>query len=257
MKQFFEQVEKAIQTFFEDSIRILPTEISKKNIVLDIVHQITEILFKYIQNKQPVPTSFEIFVHPDDVEKEFKNPAWIEEITHGIKETAVDTGVFLSEPLSLLLKPTRDVSPGEVLVQELVFDEKIEQTAVMELNPEQPDVFNNAPTAFLILPDKHSFNLQGKMIQIGRKKENDLVIDLPSISRQHAQIRLIRGKYVLFDLGSTGGTMINDQKIDKAILKPGDVIKLADYAFIYGEEGDEKTTPHDPTEELPKIVNKE
>ncbi len=219
MKQFFEQVEKAIQTFFEDSIRILPTNISKKGFVLDIVHQITEILFRYIQHNQPVPTHFEILIHPDDLENEFNNPTWIEEITHGIKETAVDTGVILSEPLSLLLKPTREVSPGEVLVQELVFEEKIEQTAVMEINAEQPHVFKAAPKAFLILPDKQSFNLQGKMIQIGRKKENDLVIDHPSISRQHAQIRLIREKYVIFDLGSTGGTMINEQKIDKAILK--------------------------------------
>jgi hypothetical protein len=257
MKQFFEQVEKAIQTFFEDSIRILPSNISKKRLVHEIVRQITEILFQYIQNNQPVPTHFEILIHPDDLENEFNNPNWIEGITHGIKETAVDTGVILSAPLSLLLKPTREVSPGEVLVQELVYDDKIEQTAVIELNTKQPDVFQNAPKAFLILPDKHSFNLQGKMVQIGRKKENDLVIDHPSISRNHAQIRLIRGKYVIFDLGSTGGTMVNSLKINKAILKPGDVISLADYAFIYGEEGDGKTTPHDPTTELPKIVNKE
>lgn len=257
MKQFFEQVEKAIQTFFEDSIRILPTDISKKSIVLDIVHQITEILFQYIQIDQPVPTHFEILVHPEDLEKEFHDPSWIEEITHGIKETAVDTGFYLSNPLSLQLKPTREIPRGKVEVQELIFDAEIEQTAVLVLDQNQPELIKSAPAAFLILPDQHSFPLQGKMVQIGRKKENDLVIEHSSISRNHAQIRLIRGKYVLFDLGSTGGTMVNDQKIDKIILKPGDVITLADYAFIYGEEGDGKTTPHDPTTELPKIVNKQ
>ncbi len=257
MKQIFEQVEKAIQSFFEDSIRIIPAHIAKKNIVLDIVHQITEILFQYIQNQQPVPTYFEILIHPDDLEKEFNNPNWIKEITQSIKETAVDTGIFLSDKLTLQLKPSYEATHGKVTVQELVFAEEIEQTAVMVLNKQAPAARTSAPKAFLILPDQHSFTLHGKMIQIGRKKENDLIIEHPSISRNHAQIRLIRGSYVLFDLGSTGGTRVNDQKIDKAVLKPGDVITLADYAFIYGEEGDGKTTPHDPTTELPKIVKKQ
>jgi pSer/pThr/pTyr-binding forkhead associated (FHA) protein len=58
----------------------------------------------------------------------------------------------------------------------------------------------------------------------------------PRVSRAHAQIRAIRGQYVLFDLNSTGGTMVNGRRVHQCALKPGDVISLSGVPLIYGEE---------------------
>ena len=50
--------------------------------------------------------------------------------------------------------------------------------------------------------------------RIGRDSENDLVFENLSISRRHAQIeRASDGTYYLKDLGSTNGTLVNDQRL--------------------------------------------
>jgi pSer/pThr/pTyr-binding forkhead associated (FHA) protein len=78
--------------------------------------------------------------------------------------------------------------------------------------------------------------LLDRVVNIGRRLGNHIVIDDPRVSRSHAQIRALRGRYVLFDLNSTGGTFINGQRIKQHSLKPGDVISLAGYTIIYGED---------------------
>ena len=74
------------------------------------------------------------------------------------------------------------------------------------------------------------------VINLGRRHDNQIVIDDPRVSRSHAQLRAIRGHYLLFDLNSTGGTFINGIQITQLALKPGDVISLAGVQLIYGEE---------------------
>jgi pSer/pThr/pTyr-binding forkhead associated (FHA) protein len=74
------------------------------------------------------------------------------------------------------------------------------------------------------------------VINIGRRVDNDLVIDDERISRVHAQLRAIKGRYVLFDLDSRGGTFVNDQRIHQSVLYPGDVISLAGVPLVFGQE---------------------
>jgi pSer/pThr/pTyr-binding forkhead associated (FHA) protein len=63
-----------------------------------------------------------------------------------------------------------------------------------------------------------------------------LVIDDPRVSRNHAQLRAIKGRFVLFDLNSTGGTFVNGQRTSQTVLYPGDVISLAGVALIFGQD---------------------
>ncbi len=55
------------------------------------------------------------------------------------------------------------------------------------------------------------------------------------MSRRHAQLRWRFGRFVLYDLGSRAGTWVNDQPVDEFVLRAGDVIRIADTTFIYGE----------------------
>ncbi|MBP8857500.1 MAG: FHA domain-containing protein, partial [Anaerolineaceae bacterium] len=88
------------------------------------------------------------------------------------------------------------------------------------------------------------------VINIGRREDNHLVIEDLRISRTHAQLRARMGKYVIFDLGSTGGTFVNGQRVTQAILAPGDVISLAGLTLIYSET---RTDPSDNTDRMPKL----
>ena len=104
--------------------------------------------------------------------------------------------------------------------------------------PEKPgdDVLTIPEDAFVIIDSVKVIPLTKPVINIGRRLENNIVIDDPRVSRNHAQMRAINGRYVLFDLNSTGGTYINGQKITQSIIYPGDVVSLAGVNMIYGQK---------------------
>jgi len=65
---------------------------------------------------------------------------------------------------------------------------------------------------------------QGKNI-FGRVKGH--ILPDEHVSRKHAQINAISGEYMLIDLGSSNGTVVNGQKITGPVmLQHGDVIQL-------------------------------
>jgi pSer/pThr/pTyr-binding forkhead associated (FHA) protein len=90
--------------------------------------------------------------------------------------------------------------------------------------------------AFLIVEGVRTFQLTQSVVNIGRRLENTLVVDDPRVSRNHAQLRAIKGRYVLFDLNSTGGTFVNGQRANQTVLYPGDVISLAGVSLIFGQD---------------------
>ena len=90
--------------------------------------------------------------------------------------------------------------------------------------------------AFVIVEGVRVFALTEPVVNIGRRLDNTLVIDDPRVSRNHAQIRAIKGRFVLFDLNSTGGTFVNGQRANQSVLYPGDVISLAGVSLIFGQD---------------------
>jgi hypothetical protein len=64
-------------------------------------------------------------------------------------------------------------------------------------------------------------------ISLGRRDDNDVVIDDPQISRRHASLSWEEGTSVLRDLGSANGTFLNAARITEPhILREGDAISL-------------------------------
>lgn len=69
--------------------------------------------------------------------------------------------------------------------------------------------------------------LSKPVISIGRWEDNDIVIDDRWISRYHARIRRENDQYVLEDLDSKNGTIVNGKRIVEPIpLSDGDEIQL-------------------------------
>lgn len=93
-----------------------------------------------------------------------------------------------------------------------------------------------AVDAFLIVEGKRHVPLDRPIMNIGRRMDNDIVVDNPAVSRQHAQLRWRYGRFVIYDLGSRGGTAVNGQPVTESVLHAGDVITLSGVPLIYGEE---------------------
>ena len=118
----------------------------------------------------------------------------------------------------------------------LVKEEKILMMA-METKKEGNATSEKIPAnAFLIVHGTKVFPLNKAVVNIGRRMENELTIDDPRVSRNHAQLRAVNGRYVIFDLNSTGGTYVNSQRSHQSVLYPGDVISLAGVPLIFGQD---------------------
>lgn len=61
---------------------------------------------------------------------------------------------------------------------------------------------------------------------IGRDPRCDVVLTAPSVSRRHARVVLRDGHWVLQDLASTNGTLLNGHEIGRCELRPGDHLDL-------------------------------
>jgi len=80
--------------------------------------------------------------------------------------------------------------------------------------------------------EKHS--LSGDSIMVGRDRTCSVVLAHPAVSRRHARITMAGSSLTLEDLKSANGTYVNNTRIDKAVLKPGDVVRFgADPACSY------------------------
>ena len=77
------------------------------------------------------------------------------------------------------------------------------------------------------------FRLLPYITTIGRDRLNDCVIDHPMVSRKHAKILHENGVYVIYDLDSTGGTYVNDRRVENAVLKNGDIILLGAFPIMF------------------------
>lgn len=90
--------------------------------------------------------------------------------------------------------------------------------------------------AFLVIDGVKVIPLTQAVVSIGRRVENTVVLDDPRVSRNHAQLRALKGRYVLYDLDSTGGSFVNGVRVTQSLLYPGDVISLAGVNVVYGQK---------------------
>lgn len=105
--------------------------------------------------------------------------------------------------------------------------------------PEDPG--GKLPNAFVVMDGDKYVPLARSVVNIGRRRDNGIVIDDRRVSRQHCQLRFRLGQFVLYDLGSRGGTLVNGARVTECALRSGDVISLAGVQLVYVLE--ESTTP--------------
>jgi hypothetical protein len=70
--------------------------------------------------------------------------------------------------------------------------------------------------------------------QIGRERDNDVVLTDPRVSRYHTLIELVNGQWLIQDLGSANGTLVNDQPAgDRQALAADDRITVGDTHLVF------------------------
>jgi serine/threonine-protein kinase len=80
--------------------------------------------------------------------------------------------------------------------------------------------------------EKHAIN--GDSVMVGRDRTCAIVLAHPAVSRRHARITVGGQAPVLEDLQSANGTYVNNNRVDRVVLKAGDIVRFgADPACSY------------------------
>lgn len=94
-----------------------------------------------------------------------------------------------------------------------------------------------ASTRAVLVGAGRRVELDASTVVLGRAKECNVVLDDPSVSRHHAEVRLEPEGHWLIDLGSTNGTEVNGQRVDRAKLDTGDVITIGQTELRFERAG--------------------
>ena len=70
---------------------------------------------------------------------------------------------------------------------------------------------------------------------IGRADTCTICVNTDQVSRKHASVQAVLGKYYVVDMRSTNGTFVNEQKVERAKLLDGDQIRVGKTVLKYTE----------------------
>jgi hypothetical protein len=102
----------------------------------------------------------------------------------------------------------------------------IYSTANRVAEPLEQRARDRVQTALLLLDGKRLV-VGPAGVTLGRSRQCDVVLNDPNVSRQHAEIRPRGGGWVLSDLGSTNGSLLNGRRIEgPEVVKAGDEIEI-------------------------------
>lgn len=87
---------------------------------------------------------------------------------------------------------------------------------------------------------------RGGSLSIGRRKENDIVIDNLAVSGHHAKVDSVAEAFVLVDLQSKNGSFVNEQLVSSHWLRDGDVISIGKHMLAFTSAGAEAVEPFVP-----------
>ncbi len=231
------EIEARLQSLVEvDLLNLLPGKKVEDVIIQKLAAAIHLNTHTLGNGSLAAPDVYTLQMHPITSEK-WRDQQLLAILLHSISTVAQEAG------FKFTISPTITISTDEKIPlndAEIIASHRIESMAETNATPLDTgslDENGRIPdNAFLIVEGVKVFPLILPVVNIGRRLDNQLIIDDPRVSRNHAQLRTIKGRYVVFDLNSTGGTFVNGQRTSQSVLYPGDVISLAGVALIFGQD---------------------
>jgi Protein of unknown function (DUF3662)/FHA domain len=167
------------------------------------------------------PNRFVFGLSPSDAERfEQAEQALVTELQQVVREAAAERGWGLVGPPQIEFEVDESLGVGRFTCE----------ASFVEGEDELPPAPRSGAEATLaLLADgriERTYRLRKDEISIGRLPESDVQVVDPGASRQHARILRREDGYVLVDLDSTNGTLVNDEPAQDRRLEDGDRITI-------------------------------
>jgi len=179
------------------------------------------------------PNHFVFTLSPEDAERfQQAEGALIGELKQVVREASAERGWGLVGPPEIEFRTDESIGRGQFGCEATLVEGEPE--------PAPAPSAKGGEAAIVLLEDGHeakTYRLNKKSVAIGRLPECDIVISDPGASRRHATITLDDGgEYVLTDLGSTNGTIVNDEPVGEHVLSDGDRITIGNTVLEFRRE---------------------
>ena len=86
---------------------------------------------------------------------------------------------------------------------------------------------------YLELPDGQRVALSQQPVTLGRVPESIIVLSDPNASRHHAEIHPDGDSFELVDLGSTNGSKVNGERVNRRLLVDGDQLTFGTITLTF------------------------
>ena len=214
IKKVENKIEKLVEGTFAKffSSELKPVEISRK-----IVREIELNRSIGVPGDHLAPNDFDVAISESDYSNLIKAKEPLEqELEETIRDYSYQEGYIFLGSINVSIKKEENLRAGTFRI-----DARLKQDE------------SGCPPGALVLPDGKRIQIGNRVITIGRLQDSTVCIDDPSISRNQAEVLLRETGYLLSDLGSTNGTLVNGRRISQHVLTDHDQIEFGSYRIRF------------------------
>ncbi|MHC1785332.1 MAG: FHA domain-containing protein [Anaerolineaceae bacterium] len=249
MSKRLEKIESRIQQIIEGAGKLFSTGSPTETLSEQLIRCMRENMTTDTSGLLSAPARYLVEVNLPGFAGRVYDKTDFEQLSADLICAASESGILLHGKPEIIIRPNPDLTVGSIKISASRFEINPGNTASVNILDE-PEPTNSLPLgAFLIVNGTETVQLHKLVINIGRKANNDIILDDPRVSRNHAQLRSIKDRYVVFDLNSSGGTFVNNVPVTQKELQPGDVISMAGVTVIFGQ--DSGGAIYEPEEQTP------
>jgi hypothetical protein len=206
-------------------------------------------------NRVLVPNEYVVELSPHDHDRlsPYADPL-AAELADLVREHADEESYSFVGPVQIRLELADDLDTGmfrvrsdvvpqpEVSGGKMVYPQPADvHTGTVDGLPGNPRLLLNPSEVGIASPEaagrQHVYPLRGT-VTLGRSPDCDLQLTDPGVSRRHARLRYQNEVFLIEDLASTNGTLVNNVPVGERQLSPGDRIRLGSTTLVYQRDTD-------------------
>jgi len=239
MQNFLALIESKIQALLEGSVDRLLFPGAASSLSSQLVGMIDEKIQSQTDSQDKfIPDLITLYVSPEKWDAWQEATPTLNKVASEVEAGWLEQGYQLRAPLRIQLAQSANLAVDAVEITTALTLPTVDtsKTALQIVIPDAPAEASTPKQAYFIINGKEQRYLKKAIIKIGRRSTSDIQLEDTMVSRDHLQLRAKQGRYLLFDLSSTGGTFLNNQPVKTAVLKPGDVIRIGKTILIYNQD---------------------
>jgi hypothetical protein len=214
IQRFEQRFESFVEGLFTRLFRsqVKPVELGRR-----IIREMDMGITLGISGQTLAPNQYTISLSPDDYSKlETVRESLIRELSEALRKHAVEESYSFLGTLFIHIESKSEYRNG-----------------LFQILSDFTENKNGLPPGALLTNDGERVLLKEFNVILGRAEEAFIQIDDPEASRNHAKIRLMGPNFVISDLSSTNGTIVNGNRISEHVLRDYDTITIGNTSLRF------------------------